>query len=279
MEGLPNAKNISAARRGGAAAISLIDLAVGAAELSVDVAFPLGRRVGSAARPVAGAVLRPPMLAPRFQPMTWLKALERRGDRGRRRLLAGLSLGLDELVPLVAEALLQRIDLTGAVRRHVDLDALVVGVDLDVAAARLDVDAVARRLDVDAVLARLDLTRIVRDQVDLDSLVSTVDLDAAAGRLDLEAVIERIDLVGLAKDVIAELDLPEIIRESTGSVASDTVRGVRMQGITGDQAVGRAVDRLRLGRGRRESGTGGPDSSPPGPIVPSQPTPGATDRP
>lgn len=260
-------------------ALSLVDLAVGAAELTAAVAGPVGRRVVSAARPVADAVLSPPMLEPRFHPMTWLGALERRGDRRRGRLLADLYLRLDELVPLVAEALLQRIDLTGAVSGHVDLDAVVAGVDLDAVAARLDIDAVARRLDIDAVLARLDLTRIVRDQVDLDDLVSTVNLDAAAARLDLEAVIERIDLVGLAREVIAELDLPEIIRESTGSVASDTVRGVRMQGITGDQAVGRAVERLRLGRARRESGPGGPDPSRPGPAVPSQPTPGATDRP
>ena len=44
----------------------------------------------------------------------------------------------------------------------------------------------------------------------------------------------------------AEVDLAELIRQSTGSVASDTVRGVRMQGISGDEAVGRAVGRLRV---------------------------------
>ena len=34
-------------------------------------------------------------------------------------------------------------------------------------------------------------------------------------------------------------------------MASETVRGVRMQGITADEAVGRAVDRFRLRRSRR----------------------------
>ena len=161
-----------------------------------------------------------------------------------------LSQLLDVAVPVVLDAVLRRVDLTGTVRRHVDLDALVSGVDLDAAAARLDVDAVAGRLDVDAVAARLDveavvdrldLTRIVRERVDLDGLVAGVDVDAVAARLDM---------VGLAEDVIAAIDLPEIIRESSASVASDTVRGARMQGISADEAVGRAVDRLRHRRVR-----------------------------
>jgi hypothetical protein len=170
-----------------------------------------------------------------------------------------LSQLLDVAVPVVLDAVLRRVDLTGTVRRHVDLDALVSGVDLDAAAARLDVDAVAGRLDVDAVAARLDveavvdrldLTRIVRERVDLDGLVAGVDVDAVAARLDIDRVIARIDLVGLAEDVIAAIDLPEIIRESSASVASDTVRGARMQGISADEAVGRAVDRLRHRRVR-----------------------------
>jgi hypothetical protein len=170
-----------------------------------------------------------------------------------------LSRVLDMAVPAVLDEVLRRVDLTGTVRRYVDLDALVSGVDLDAAAARLDVDAVAGRLDVDAVAARLDveavvdrldLTRIVRERVDLDGLVAGVDVDAVAARLDIDQVIARIDLVGLAEDVIAAIDLPEIIRESSASVASDTVRGARMQGISADEAVGRAVDRLRHRRVR-----------------------------
>lgn len=66
-------------------------------------------------------------------------------------------------------------------------------------------------------------------------------------------VLKRLDMAGMAEGVIAEVDLAEMIRQSTGSVASDTVRGVRMQGISGDEAVGRVVARLRLRRGRTES--------------------------
>jgi hypothetical protein len=100
---------------------------------------------------------------------------------------------------------------------------------------------VLERVDLDAVLAavldRIDLTAVVLERVDLGEVV--------------DAALAEVDLVGLAEEVIDGVDLPEIIRESTGSMASDTVRGVRMQGIVADEAVGRAVDRLLLRRGRR----------------------------
>jgi hypothetical protein len=135
---------------------------------------------------------------------------------------------VDALIPLVVERALQRIDLTALVAKNVDLDALVAEVDTDAVAARIDVDAVARRLDIDAVIA-------------------------------------RIDLVGLAEEVINAIDLPEIIRESTGSMASETVRGVRMQSIGADETVARIVDRILLRRRRRATATptaGEPERTP-----------------
>lgn len=87
----------------------------------------------------------------------------------------------------------------------------------------------------------VDVTPLVEQVVDLDGLVATVDV---------EAIIQRLDLVALVQEVIAEIDLPGIIRESTGSVASSTVRGVRMQSITGDEAITRAVDRIRRRKAR-----------------------------
>ena len=240
-----------------------LDVAVALVSSALATAGTVGRGATAVAGPLATVVLRPPIVAQRYQPGTWLAGVARRGGHRRDRALRELSAWLDRVVPIVAAELLRRIDLTEAVRRYVDLDSLVADVDLDAAAARLDVDAVAARLDLDAVAARLDidavaarldidavvnrldLTSIVQERVDIDAVVDAVDLDAAAARLDLDAVIARIDLAGLAQEVIAEIDLPEIIRESTGSVASDTVRGVRMRGISGDDAVGRAVDRLR----------------------------------
>jgi hypothetical protein len=88
---------------------------------------------------------------------------------------------------------------------------------------------------VEAVLDRLDLTETVLRRVNFDVLV--------------KAVLDRLDLAGLAEQVIEEVDLAEIIRESTGAMASGTVRDGRMQAIVADQAIARVRDRLRLRRG------------------------------
>ena len=225
--------------------LTALDATIGVTASAVGPAIGVSRRMAAVARPVAapltGLVLRPPVVATRPA-----------GDLGRARrrtvappaatpLVDTVAL-LDLLVPVIADALLRRMDLTEVVRRYVDLDDLVSSVDLDEAVARVDLEA---------VVGRLDLDRIVRERVDLDGIVATVDIDAIAARIDIDAVINRIDLVGLVEVVIAEIDLPEIIRESSGSMASETVRGVRMQGITADEAVGRAVDRFRLVRSRR----------------------------
>jgi hypothetical protein len=88
--------------------------------------------------------------------------------------------------------------------------------------------------------------------VDLDAAVTGVDIDAIAGRLDIEAVLARVDLVTLVEEVIAAIDLPAIIRDSSGSMASETVRGARMTGITVDEAISRTIER-HVFRGRRSA--------------------------
>ncbi len=87
---------------------------------------------------------------------------------------------------------------------------------------------------VELVMSRLDLTGIVIRHVDLDQVVKAVDLDA---------VIGQIDVAGLVEEVIATVDLPAIIRDSTSSVASETVRSARMTGISADEAISRGIER------------------------------------
>ncbi|MBK1783159.1 hypothetical protein [Prauserella cavernicola] len=50
-------------------------------------------------------------------------------------------------------------------------------------------------------------------------------------------VVRQLDLADLVTEVAAEIDLPEIIRVSTGSVAAETVRDVRVQSMRADEAV------------------------------------------
>ena len=202
-----------------------------------------------------------------------------------------LAMAADELVPDVTRAVLARLDVPALVREFVDLDrlaalldvdAVVARVDLDAVLDRVDVDAIAAKLDLDAVAARLDLDTLVDkvdvsrviDRVDLDAIVARVDLDRAVGRVDLDAVVARVDLdravdrvdvdrviartdlAGLARYVVQEIDLPGLLRASTGSVSSEMVRSVRDQGADADRAVERIVDRL-LHRAARRTGTAG----------------------
>ncbi|MCI4674268.1 hypothetical protein [Candidatus Mycolicibacterium alkanivorans] len=61
------------------------------------------------------------------------------------------------------------------------------------------------------------------------------------------AGIARIDLIGLAEVVIDGVDLPAIIRESTGTVTAEVMTDVRTQTARADDVVSGFVDRM-LGR-------------------------------
>jgi hypothetical protein len=195
------------------------------------------------------------------------------------------SVAADQLVPEIARALLARLDIPALVREYVDIDrlagmldvdAVVARVDLDAIMERVDLDAIMERVDLDAVVARLDLDRIVDkvdvarviDKVDLDSVVARVDLDSAVDRVDLDRAVDRVDidrvlsrtdLAGLARYVVEVIDLPGLLRASTGSVTTEVVRSVRDQGADADRAVERVVDRL-LRRQARHTGPPGSDS-------------------
>jgi hypothetical protein len=218
-----------------------------------------GRRASGATRPLgrglAGAVRVLP--GPRHV-RALLGAVAERGAEERMLLARRLSRVLDLLVPLVARELLARLDLTEIVSQNVDLNALLDGVDLDEAVTRIDLDAAISRVDLDKAAARLDLDAAVR-RIDLDALVRRIDLEAATERIDitalvlervdLDAIVDRVlahlDLASLTQQVLEAIDMPEVIRESSGAMASDTVREIRMQGVAADQAVRRAMERLR----------------------------------
>ena len=134
-----------------------------------------------------------------------------------------------ESCPAIADAIIERIDLTDIVLDQVDLDRIVT-----------------RALD------GLDLTQLVIDRVDIDALVAEADI---------EAVIDRVPIIPLANYVIDEIDLPQIIRDSTGGIATDAMGAVRVQGMGADQFVGRLADRVLLRRRQRKvDAPGDPES-------------------
>lgn len=73
-------------------------------------------------------------------------------------------------------------------------------------------------------------------------------VDRVLDELDLNALVrQRVDLIGLADEVVAGIDLPAIIRESTQSVTADVMDDVRSQSERADDAVSGMFDRI-LGR-------------------------------
>ncbi len=263
-----------------------VDAALGTLGAALGAAVVVARTGARATAPVTRFLWRPPLVPRSLQPASFVSAAARAGRADRDLLARRAALLLDALAPALVEAVVARLDLNDLVAEHVDLDALVATVDLDGAVARVDLDGAVARVDLDGVVARVDLdgavARVDLDAivarvdlnaavalVDIDAAVARVDLDAAVGRVDLDAavarvdldgavalvdldaIIDRIDLVGIVGEVLDELDLPAIIRDSTGSMASETVHGVRMTGITADDAISRVVDRALFRRRRQ----------------------------
>jgi hypothetical protein len=221
------------------------EVGVGAALWAWQVTRPVRTAAGSAAGAMAGAVLA-------LTPPDVRSALTERARSGRAAAEELASALLRFAVRGVVAAVVDAVDLTELVRRHVDLDAVAAGIDLDAAVARVDLDAIVRRVDLDAAVARVDLDAIVR-RIDLDGIAARLDLDALAARIDpdrvvarvdLDAVLARVDVLGIAREVVDGIDLPEIIRHSTGTLTSDTVRTVRREAMQADEVVAGIFDRL-----------------------------------
>ena len=249
----------------------VLDVALGVAGATAGAAIVAVRTVHHLTAPVTRMLWRPPLLPRRYHPATLVGDLARTGGADREELTRQVESLLDVWMPAIVAMVVERLDLTRLVEDNVDLDRIVSTVDLDAAVARVDLDAAVRRVDLDAIVATVDLDAAVRRvdldaivatvdldaavrRVDLDAIVATVDLDAAVERVDLEAVIARIDLIGIVEEVLDVIDLPAIIRDSTGSMASETVRGARMTSMGADDAISRAVDRALFRR--RRAGVG-----------------------
>ncbi|HYN67124.1 MAG TPA: hypothetical protein VES93_09565 [Ornithinibacter sp.] len=252
----------------------VLDVALGVAGVTVGATVVAVRTVHRVSAPVTRLLWRPPLLATRYHPATVFASLARTGGAERDELSRRVETLLDAWVPVIVEMIVERLDLTRLVEENVDLDQIVSTVDLDAAVARVDLDAAVARVDLDGAVALVDIEAVI-NRVDLDAIVATVDLDAAVARVDidgiigrvdldavaatldvdavvaradLDAVIDRIDVIGIVEEVLDVIDLPAIIRDSTGSMASETVRGARMTSITADDAIGRAVDRALFRR-------------------------------
>lgn len=116
--------------------------------------------------------------------------------------------------------------------------------------ARIDLDEVLDRVDVHRVVQRIDIDEIVAG-IDLDALAARMDLDALVSRIDVDAVVRRIDLAAATAEALEAVDIGDIIRDSTATIGSDVVEGLREQAMRADDMLAGVVDRLLGRRGRR----------------------------
>lgn len=86
----------------------------------------------------------------------------------------------------------------------------------------------------------------------VEALVTQV-VEGVIAKIDFDAVIDRIDLATIARQVVDDIDLPDLIRGSTGTLASEGVLGLRMQGIEADERVSKIVDKVLLRRNARKT--------------------------
>ncbi|HVD12981.1 MAG TPA: hypothetical protein VNK73_00865 [Actinomycetota bacterium] len=241
-------------------------LALGAAGLALDAVQALLER-SVPADPVAGAAAQPSVLPQtvRLLPGAVIGVgmeVQRRSLRAAVALGGALGPPLSVAVhPVVAHGPL------AAVRRRLDLErwnergraeqqrnelaaaafarSLVAGV----------VAAVLDEVDLDAVVARVDLDQVV-DRLDLDRVVERLDLDAIVARVDVDAILRQVDFAAVTERVMDEVDVAEIIRESSSTMASETADALRVQGMQADRALGRLVDRALRRKGERQTALG-----------------------
>jgi hypothetical protein len=101
-----------------------------------------------------------------------------------------------------------------------------------------------------SVLDLIDPVPMLLDRIDIDQIV--------AERIDLEAIIRRVDIVGLAEDVVRELDLPALVRDSSQTMAAETVDGLRRQGMNADRTLSEFIDRVLRRKPDSSGGRAGP---------------------
>lgn len=101
------------------------------------------------------------------------------------------------------------------------------------------VNGVVRELDVNAIVEQVDIDELLK-RVDIDAIVQRVDIDALLERVDIDGIVKRVDLQAL----MADIGLQDIVRQSTGVLASDSVKLVRVRTMNGDVLLSRVIDRI-----------------------------------
>lgn len=92
------------------------------------------------------------------------------------------------------------------------------------------VEDILEHVDIDAVLDQIDINHLL-ERVDVNRLLDRVDVDRLLARADVEGLVQR-------------AGIPDIVAETTGSLAGRTLDAARSQMVGLDTVVTGVVDRV-----------------------------------
>ncbi|HEY3722541.1 MAG TPA: hypothetical protein VGN59_04175 [Acidimicrobiia bacterium] len=141
-------------------------------------------------------------------------------------------------------------ELATAVVAQLDMNSLMGQLPIDAVVATVDIDALLDRVNVEGIIDRVDVEKII-DRVDVEKIIDRVDVNAIVGRVDVQGIMGRVDIAPMAQEIIAEVDIGAIVRQSTGSITGDAVDGGRVTAMRLDGFVDRVTDRILLRRKTR----------------------------
>ena len=84
----------------------------------------------------------------------------------------------------------------------------------------------------------------ITEKVDLDAIMQQVDIAAIVDRVDIPAIVDQIDIGGIVTEVLEEIDLRSIVRESTLGGAGELRDAVRGGAMRTDVAIEKIVDKV-----------------------------------
>jgi hypothetical protein len=97
----------------------------------------------------------------------------------------------------------------------------------------------------------------ILDRVDVDGIVRRVDIDALMQRVDVDAIVQRVDVPSLVTGVLENIELGDIIADSTTNIAGSARDTARVQAIRVDGGLAGVGDRILRRRRPRDLVVGG----------------------
>ena len=103
---------------------------------------------------------------------------------------------------------------------------------------------------VEPVVTRV-LERVV-GLLPIEAILARVDVNAIVGQVDVGALMARMDLGNLITDVLSQIELGDLIHDSTSSIAIDARDAARVQAMSVDGGLANIVDRVLRRRRERD---------------------------